>query len=186
MSQDKTPKTRLWFFSLLFHALFFGGYLLLTLYTYTLRGFWQVLPAPFLALVGLLLSLEALKRLQGEPLLRWQKVLIQVLHCPGLFFMYAVFLGFFILMLGGFISPSHYANYPSPSKQRSVTIVSSNVTCTQNVYLNRGLIMQSVGSFQIGTAKCSSSARATIQWQPGETAIFWSYHDRQGIIPLPK
>lgn len=178
---------KLWIFSLLLHALFLGLYILLSSQAlpYTLRGFWQLLPLPLLAVVGLLFSLEALKRLKLAPLPRCQKFLIQVLHYPGLFFMVALCMGFFFLVLGGMISPSHYANYPSPSEQRSVTIVSHNITCTQEVYLNRGLIMQSVGSFQIGTAKCLSSARAKIQWQPGETAIAWRYQDHQGVIPLP-
>lgn len=176
-----------WILSLQVHALFWGVYGLLSSQAlpYTLRGFWQVLTLPLLALVGWLLSLEALKCLQTASLPRWQRLLLQLLHGPGLAFMVMMDVGFLMLMLGGMISPNHYTTSVSPSQRRSVTIVSHNISCTQMVYLNRGLVMESVGSFQIGSAKCLNSARATIQWQPGDMAISWQYRDRQGIIPLP-
>lgn len=176
-----------WIVSLLLHALFWGCFILSASQseTYALRGFWGLLPLPLLAFGASIFSLRALGKLKIAPLPRWQKLLIRMLHGPGLLFMLFLCLAFLTLVLSGTVGPSDYATYPSPSGRRSVTIASHNITCTHQVYLNRGLIMQSAGSFQIGTAKCLKNARAEIGWQPGETAIAWKYRDRQGLIQLP-
>lgn len=176
-----------WIFSLLLHIFFLGIYILSSgqQKVYVLRDFLELLPIPILAFFIILLSLDALKKIENAPLPYQQKLLIQILHCPILVLMYLFCVSFLLVVLSGMISPSDYTNYPSPSGQRSITIVSRNITCTQSVYLNRGFIMQLVNSFQIGTAKCSKSARAEIEWQPGETAISWKYYDHQGVIPLP-
>ena len=176
-----------WIFSLLLHVIFGCVFIFFGSQsgTYLLRGFCGLMPLPILAFVISMFSLAALGQLKTAPLPCWQKILIRLLHGPGLFFMLLFCLAFSIFILLGMISPSQYANYLSPSGQRSVTIVSHNITCTQQVYFNRGLIMQSVDSFQIGTAKCLSNARAEIWWQPGETAIAWRYRDRNGVIELP-
>lgn len=181
--KDLSSKAQPLIVLLLLHTFFFGVFILTVSQSgrYTLRGFWQWLPAPLLILVLLICSLKILNQIQ----VRWQKILIWLIHGTGAFFSWLYCCGFFTIALSGIVSPRHYVNYPSPSEQRSVTIVSHNITCTQQVYLNRGLIMQSVGSFNIGTGKCLDSARAQIQWQPGETAIVWRYHDRQGVIQLP-
>ena len=173
-------------FLILYHALFWGVFILISQANdYKLRGYWGLLPVPLLALGGWLFTIEAFKHLKISPLPRWHKFLLQMLLGPSLIFMIFVCSAFLVLTLGGMISPSDYANYTSPSEQRSVTIVSHNITCTQTVYLNRGLIMQQVGSFKIGTAKCLSYARAEIQWLSRETSISWKYEDRQGVIQLP-
>jgi hypothetical protein len=180
--------TKPWIFSLLLQILFAAIFLLNTSQTrtYELRGFWGLLSLPICAFVVAIVSWVALARLKLAPLPNWKKNLILLLHLPLTIFSSMMWLGFLLLILSGMISPSDYAYYASPSGQRSVTIISHNITCTQQVYLNHGLIMQSVDSFQIGTAKCLKSAKAKITWQSEETALIWHYGDRQGIIQLPK
>lgn len=94
-------------------------------------------------------------------------------------------MGFFLGIFAGFIGPDLMTEYVSPSGQRSITIVRQGIICSHRVYLNRFLVMQRVGSFRIGTAKCARSASAAISWKADETAIEWQYSDRKGTLSLP-
>lgn len=94
-------------------------------------------------------------------------------------------MGFSLGIFAGFIGPDLMTEYVSPSGQRSITIVRSGIVCSHKVYLNHFLVMQDVGSFRIGTAKCRRSASAAITWKVDETGIEWQYSDRRGTLSLP-
>ncbi len=153
--------------------------------TYTLRGFWSILALPCFGLLTLIISWLALKKLPATSLSKTWQSLIYLLHFPALLFLPFYLMGFWLGIFAGFIGPDLMREYVSPSGQRSITIERQGIICKHEVYLNRFLVMQRVGSFRIGTAKCRRSASAAITWKADETAIEWQYSDRRGIISLP-